>query len=53
MKFTLRREGEDRRWPNYLLWGRVRTSTAALILAFVVTWWLYDNYQPAPPPVAH
>ena len=27
MKLTLRREGEDRGWPNYLFWGRMRTST--------------------------
>jgi hypothetical protein len=48
MKFTLRREGEDRGWPNYLFWGRVRTSTFCLIVAFALTWWLYDTYQPPP-----
>jgi hypothetical protein len=49
MKFTLRREGEVRGWPNYLFWGRVRTSTFCLIVAFLLTWWLYDTYQPPPP----
>lgn len=57
MKFTprnfkLRREGEDRHWPAYLFWGRMRTSTAALLIAFIFTWWLYDTYQPAPQPAA-
>ncbi|NIH94990.1 hypothetical protein [Mycolicibacterium fluoranthenivorans] len=50
MKFTLRREGENRHWPNYLFWGRVRASTAGLIVAFCFTWWLYDTYQPPPEP---
>lgn len=48
MKFTLRREGEQRGWPQYLLWGRMRTSTAALLVAFCVSWWLYQTYQPPP-----
>jgi hypothetical protein len=39
-----RREG--RGWPHYILWGRVRTSTAALLAAFIAVWWLYATYQP-------
>ena len=51
MKLTpTRREG--RGWPHYILWGRVRTSTAALLAAFIAVWWLYATYQPAPPPEA-
>lgn len=42
--------GHDRRtgrkWPGYLFGGRVRTSTLALILAFVVIWWAYESYGP-------
>ena len=43
---------EDRSWPAYLFGGRVRTSTAALILAFIVVWFVYETYQPPakPPP---
>lgn len=50
MKFQLRREGENRHWPHYLFWGRMRTSTFALIVAFFFTWWLYSTYAPAPAP---
>ena len=39
-------EDEDRRWPRYLFGGRVRTSTLALIMAFLVVWWVYDTYRP-------
>ena len=49
MKLTAK---EGRGWPNYILWGRVRTSTAALIVAFIGIWWLYATYQPAPPAAA-
>jgi len=43
---------EDRGWPAYLFGGRVRTSTAALIVAFIVVWFVYETYQPPakPPP---
>lgn len=43
---------ENRGWPAYLLGGRVRTSTGALILAFIVVWFVYEAYQPPakPPP---
>jgi hypothetical protein len=38
----------ERRWPGYLLGGRVRTSTVALIVVFLAVWWLYDTYRPPP-----
>ena len=43
---------EGRGWPAYVLGGRLRTSTLALILAFAAIWWIYETYQPAeePPP---
>jgi hypothetical protein len=37
---------EGRGWPSYILWGRLRTSTAALLIAFFGIWWLYETYQP-------
>jgi hypothetical protein len=46
MRFNLRREGENRHWPNYLFWGRMRTSTFVLLVAFLGTWWVYDTYRP-------
>ena len=54
MKFTLNilekhRDDEERRWPNYVLGGRFRTSTLALIVAFLLVWWLYDTYRPHQP----
>ena len=51
MKFNVnfRKEGEGRDWPTYLPGGRVRTSTAALIVAFCFTWWLHSTYAPPPP----
>lgn len=36
-----------RTWPAYLFGGRLRTSTLALIIAFIAIWWLYATYQPA------
>jgi hypothetical protein len=48
--WTLRRMGEaGRGWPNYLFWGRVRTSTFALVIAFFAIYWLYQTYRPPPP----
>jgi hypothetical protein len=41
---------ESRVWPGYIFGGRLRTSTAALLIAFFAIWWLYDTYQPAPQP---
>ena len=39
---------EDRAWPTYLFGGRTRTSTLALIVAFLLTWWLYQEFKPPP-----
>lgn len=41
---------EGRRWPGYILWGRVRTSTVALIIVFIGCWWLYETYDTGPDP---
>ena len=41
---------EGRSWPAYLFGGRLRTSTLALIVAFMAIWWIYETYQPAPEP---
>lgn len=50
---SLKRDSVDKSWPHYLFWGRMRTSTFGLIVAFFVTAWLYQTYQPPPPaPVA-
>ena len=43
-----RRDAEKRGWPTYILRGRVRASTAGLILAFVALFWLNQNYEPTP-----
>ena len=43
-------ERQDRAFPGYLLGGRIRTSTIALVLAFLAVWWLHSTYQPAPEP---
>ncbi len=50
MSGSNRREG--RRWPGYLFGGRVRTSTVALILVFLGSWWIFETYQPVPAPPA-
>ena len=54
MKFTfsvLDRHDDDeaRRWPTYMFGGRMRTSTLALMVAFLLVWWLYDTYRPHEP----
>lgn len=50
MKLISRRsDGDGRRWPGYLLGGRMRTSTIGLIVAFFLTSWLYETYKPPPP----
>jgi len=44
---------ESRIWPRFMLWGKVRTSTVVLMVAFAGFWWIYENYRPtndAPPP---
>ncbi len=38
----------DRGWPKYLPGGRMRTSTAALLIAFVALFWVYQHYGPPP-----
>jgi hypothetical protein len=55
VKFTLnvldkRSEEEQRRWPNYMFGGRMRTSTLVLIVVFLAVWWVYDVYRPEPAP---
>lgn len=55
MKFWnwLTRRRTDRGWPGYIVNGRIRTSTAALIVAFFVIAWLQNAYKPpAESPVA-
>lgn len=49
MKLLFTRDAEGRHWPHYLFGGRMRTSTAGLILAFVALFWVNQNYQPEPP----
>jgi len=49
MKLTFRRSADETRgWPTYILGGRVRTSTAGLLLAFVALFWVNQSYQPEP-----
>lgn len=43
---------EDRGWPKYLPGGRVRTSTAALVVAFILLSWLHQTYEPTSQPPA-
>ena len=38
------------RMPSHLFKGRLRTSTAALIAAFVAVLWLQETYEPPPEP---
>jgi len=48
-------DGDTQRgWPGHILWGRMRTSTAALIIAFIALVWVYENFTPqsSPEPVA-
>ena len=42
---------EGKAWPRFVLGGRLRTSTLALIIAFIGIGWLYETYEPpaAPP----
>ncbi len=44
----LTRRRDDHGWPNYIINGRIRTSTVALIVAFFVVAWVHNTYQPAP-----
>ncbi len=43
-------DGRRLKLPAHLFGGRVRTSTAALIIAFVAVWWVYETYRPEPTP---
>lgn len=45
-----RREG--RGWPHYLPGGRIRTSTAGLIVTFIVLSWVSQVYEPPAQPAA-
>lgn len=38
------------RLPSHLFGGRIRTSTLALIVAFVAVLWLQQTYEPEPKP---
>lgn len=50
MKLISRRaDGDEKRWPGYVLGGRMRSSTLGLIVAFFLTSWLYETYKPPPP----
>ncbi|MDX1888789.1 hypothetical protein [Mycolicibacterium sp. 050158] len=40
------RRRTDRGWPGYMINGRIRTSTAALVVAFIVISWVHNAYQP-------
>lgn len=42
----------DRGWPRYLPGGRIRTSTAGLVVAFIALAWLYQAVEPPPAPPA-
>ena len=50
MNPTLRSDGEHRDRSGHLFWGRVRTSTFVLLLAFFGTAWLYETYKPPEQP---
>jgi cytoskeletal protein RodZ len=43
------RKRTDHGWPGYIINGRIRTSTAGLIVAFFVIAWLHNAYQPPAP----
>ncbi|MFC7672577.1 hypothetical protein ACFQWH_05820 [Mycolicibacterium sp. GCM10028919] len=47
-KWVTRRR-TDRGWPGYIINGRIRTSTAALVVSYFLVLWLYNTYQPEPP----
>ncbi|MEH3140525.1 MAG: hypothetical protein PGN37_10140 [Mycobacterium kyogaense] len=38
----------EKKWPNYIFGGRMRTSTATLIVAFFALFWVNQTFQPAP-----
>ena len=43
------RKRDDRGWPEYMINGRIRTSTVVMIVAFIVISWVHNSYQPPPP----
>ncbi len=45
VKRPRRHDDAERRWPEYLFGGHVRTSTLVLIVAFVGLWWIYTDHQ--------
>jgi hypothetical protein len=50
MKLTLnifekRQEDEEKRWPKYVFRGRLRTSTLALLVAFIALLWIQAHEQ--------
>ena len=47
MKFGPSSNDDGGRRPGHIL-GRVRTSTAALIVAFIALFWVYQAVQPEP-----
>lgn len=49
MRLIRKRDGDGRGWPHYILGGRMRASTAGLIVAFIALFWVNQNYQPTPP----
>ena len=44
----LTRTRPDHGWPGYIINGRIRTSTASLIVVFFAVAWLHNAYQPTP-----
>ena len=46
----LEHDTAGRGWPGYLLGGRIRTSTVALLIVFAGVWWVYETYEPPPAP---
>jgi hypothetical protein len=45
----LTRRRADHGWPGYLINGRIRTSTVALIVALFAIAWVHNTYAPPPP----
>lgn len=52
IRSRLKRAAKDaeRGWPTYLFGGHVRTSTAVLVIAFLVLWWVYDDHAQSTKP---
>ncbi|WP_422748754.1 hypothetical protein ACN27E_10275 [Mycobacterium sp. WMMD1722] len=41
---------EDRGWPRYMPGGRIRTSTAGLVVLFIALAWVQQTFAPEPAP---